>query len=377
MDKTITINTLTSWDALKSISAFWQEHQHHPNSDADLYQLICQQRPEVICPCVFAVHRDQVTCALLVARIERSSFTPAIGYFRPFKIPAIVARLLHEGLIGEDNDEIAESLALHIDSYLRSSQVDAVVLHHFKEDSAFLTAVLARHKLTLPTWSIHRSMTIGQNPGFLLSAMKSKHRSWIRKKERDLQSDHNDQVTWHWLKQADNDLCANMEAVAALTYQRSLGAGFVNDEEHQKRFALFSRRGQLRIQTLAINGTIKAFWIGIIYRKVFHSWATCYEPNLAHYEPGMLLFIKLTDELAREGVAKLDFGLGDAHYKQRFGDHSWREATLSLYAPTLKGRTLRIVMGFTGCIDRIGRMIAEKTNAMDRIKTAWRRRIQK
>ena len=65
---------------------------------------------------------------------------------------------------------------------------------------------------------------------------------------------------------------------------------------------------------------------------------------MSRYEVGTLIFIRMNDELAREGVRKLDFGIGDALYKQRFGDQSWREATVWLFAPTAKGMALRSIL---------------------------------
>jgi len=170
-------------------------------------------------------------------------------------------------------------------------------------------------------------------------------------------------------------LCAQIERVAALTYQRGLGAGFVDDEEHRLRLDLFAKRGQLRAQVLEIEGRLSAYWIGTIYKGVFYSSATGYDPDLRFYEPGSLVFIHMIDELVREGVGRLDFGLGDAHYKQRFGDNCWREATIRLFAPTLKGVVLRSLLGIFNLADDASRRILQKFRLLDRLKTDWRRRM--
>jgi Acetyltransferase (GNAT) domain len=382
MENTTAIRSITTFEELETIRAFWQERQHHPNSDLELFELVCSNRPEVISPVVF-VERDAQLFSLLIARLERSNFTPAIGYFKPFGIPAIVLRVLHEGLIGDETETVAAELVSHLLSFLKSKQVDAITFHHFREDSSLVKALLNGGKQfwfnNRPNWSVHRSMTIGSEAGFLLSAMKPKHRSWIRKKGRDLDSASENQTTWHWLSKFEDldKLCAEMENVAALSYQRGLGAGFVNNEEHRKRLALFSGRGQLRIQLLVVKGNVKAYWMGIVYRNVFHSWATSYDSELSKYEPGTQLFLRLTDELVKEGVNKLDFGLGDAHYKKRFGDNSWREASFTLYAPTFKGYLIGATMGIFDIIDKTGRKVVAKIKLEDLIKTKWRHHVQK
>ena len=103
-------------------------------------------------------------------------------------------------------------------------------------------------------------------------------------------------------------LCTRLDGVAGRTYQRGLGAGFFDNEEYRQRFALFARRGQLRVELLEIDGIARAFWFGIVYDGVFHSSETGYDPELREYEVGTLMFIRMSDELAREGVSRLDFG---------------------------------------------------------------------
>ena len=383
MDNTTAIRSITTFEELETIRAFWQRQQHHPNTDLELFELICSNRPEVISPVAFVIERDAKLFSLLIARLERSNFTPSVGYFKPFKIPVIALRVLHEGLIGDENETVSAELVSYLLSFLKSKQVDAITFHHFREDSSLVKALLNGGKQfwfnNRPNWSVHRSMTIGSEAGFLLSAMKPKHRSWIRKKGRDLDSASENQTVWHWLSKFEDldKLCAEMENVAALSYQRGLGAGFVNDEEHRKRLALFSDRGQLRIQLLVVKGNVKAYWMGIVYRNVFHSWATSYDSELSKYEPGTQLFLRLTDELVKEGVNKLDFGLGDAHYKKRFGDNSWREASFTLYAPTFKGYLIGAIMGIFDIIDKTVRKVVAKIKLEDLIKTKWRHHIQK
>lgn len=213
--------------------------------------------------------------------------------------------------------------------------------------------------------------------GFLLKKLRSKHRSWLRKKQRELEFTFPGKVNWHWMREIDDvsGLCSLIESVAARTYQRGLGAGFVNDEEHRQRFTLFASRGQLRAQLLEIDGQVRAYWIGIVYQGVFHSWETGYDPDLHVFEPGTLIFLRMVDQLVLEGVRKLDFGLGDAAYKRRFGDHSWREATVRLFAPSAKGVAIRSVLGTTSMLDGVARRFLQKIGVLDRLKTGWRRRL--
>jgi CelD/BcsL family acetyltransferase involved in cellulose biosynthesis len=98
---------------------------------------------------------------------------------------------------------------------------------------------------------------------------------------------------------------------------------------------------------------------------------------MAKHELGTQIFVRMVDELAKEGVRKLDFGLGDAHYKRRFGDSTWREASFRVFAPTLKGVFLRSSTGVSSLFDGATKKLLSKIALSDRVKTEWRKRLPK
>ncbi len=375
------IKTIRSLQELETLRACWEGWQKHPNSDFAHFQLVCRLRPEVKCPHVTIVERNGKPCALLAARLERTRFVQSVGYFTPVRIPARVLTVLYQGLLGQVDEEMAEALVRHLWSLLASGEADAVSFHQLPEHSALLRALLVHGPRYLCekrlAWSTHWEMVLPDEPGFQLKKLQSKHRSWIRGRQRKLESAFRGKVSWRWMSSFEDvpDLCARLEWVAARTYQRGLRAGFVDDEEHRQRFSLFAKRGQLRVHLLEIEGKVRAFWIGQVYRGVFHSEATGYDLELSGYEPGTLVFVRMIDELVQEGVRKLDFGLGDALYKQRFGDRFWREATMTMFAPTAKGLSLRSCLKVCSMLDSAGRRMLQRTALLDRLKTGWRRRL--
>jgi hypothetical protein len=269
----------------------------------------------------------------------------------------------------------------HLRTSLASGEADVVIFNGLSEDSLLRHGLLFYGSKWLceksPQTSIHWEMVLSEDGKSLRERMVSKHRSSIRKKEQQLELAFPGKTCWYWLRSFNDvrELCARIEIVASRTYQRSLGVGFINDEDHRRRFMLFAERGQLRMQLLEIDRNIKAFWIGTVYQGVFHSFETGYDPDLRQYEPGTLIFIRMIDELAREGVRNVDFGLGDASYKQRFGDKSWGEATFRLFAPSTKGILLRSSLGLCSTVDGFGRRMVKRAGVLDKLKTGWRRRL--
>ena len=373
--------TIKSLQELESVRAYWEEWQNHPNNDFEHFKLVCHLRAEVICPRVTAMECDGQLRALLIGRLEHTRFVPSIGYFKPLRIPATILTVIYQGLIGQVDEKIVQELVRHLSSSLASGEADAVVFHGLPDDSLLREGLIVYGSKWLrekrPQRSVHWEMVLSKEGNFLQQKMVSKHRSSIRKKQNELDSAFPGKTSWCWISRFTDvqGLCARIENVAARTYQRSLGAGFKDDEDHRRRFILFAQRDQLRIQLLEIDGKIRAFWIGTVYQGVFHSFETGYDPDLRRYEPGTLIFIRMADELAREGVRKLDFGLGDASYKQRFGDKCWGEATFRLFAPTTKGIALRTSMGLFSTADSFGRRLVQKAGILDRLKTGWRHHL--
>lgn len=375
------IGLIKTLEELEALRTYWEEWQDHPNNDFDQFKMICRLRQEIESPCVAVMERNGQTQALLIGRLEKTQFAPSIGYLNPVRIPARVMTVLHQGALGQMDEEAALESIKYFWSLLGSGVADAIEFHYLSEDSSLLNA-LQFHRSgwfceKSPQWSVHWEMILPAEGAFIEGKVRSKHRTGIRKKGRELESAFPGKVSWHWMSRFDDipGLCARLEEVAARAYQRGLGTGFMDNDEYRRRFALFASRGQLRVQLLEIDGRARAFWFGYLYRGIFHLSETGYDPDLSKYEVGTLMFIRLNDELAKEGVRKLDFGIGDALYKRRFGDRSWREASVWIFAPTAKGLVLRSSRGLLAAVDNWGRRLIQKVGGLDRLKTAWRRRL--
>jgi hypothetical protein len=368
----------------QQVRLWWEQWQTHPNSDFAHFELVCRQRRDVVVtPLILVAEHEGNPQALLIARLERTRFAPRIGYVSAVRVPVKGLSFIYEGSLGKIDDSLIAGFAKHIWSLLASRNADIVEVHHLRGDSPLGAAL----KSSAPRgWCVseeeprtHRSMSLPVGTDFLTARFNAKHRSAIKRKQRGLEAEFPGRVVWRWLKQFDDipGLCQRIEQVAALTYQRALGAGFTDNAEHRERLALFASSDRLRVQLLEIDGQVRAFWVGCIYQGVFHSWETGYDPALRSHEVGTLVFVRMIDELIQEGIEKLDFGLGDAQYKQRFGDGEWTERTLRLFAPTVQGFFLsRLGALFQGA-ERVARKVAERTGAVDKIRTAWRRRLSR
>ena len=373
------IRTLTDFEELQSVRKYWESWQMHPNTDFEHFRVVCRERLEVKYPFVVVIERDGKPQLFVAGRFEQTHFPISFGYLTLGRIPAKVLSVVYQGVLGELNEEMGEALFRHLWSCVHSKKADAVVIHYLSESSPLLWAVLS-HGATAwcekrPVWSKHRAMDLPEKPGFLLAKMKNRRR--IRRREKMLNDRFQGKVHWHWMDRFEDlpGLCAQLEEVAKNTYQRGIGAGFFYNKEHIERFSLFAQRGELRMEILQIHDRIRAFYIGTVYKGVFYAFETGYDPDLREFEVGTLGLIKAADELVREGVRRIDFGFGDAAYKERFGTQCWEEATVRFFRPTAKGFVLRIVLGGSRMIESLAKQLVQRFGGLDRIKTSWRRRL--
>jgi CelD/BcsL family acetyltransferase involved in cellulose biosynthesis len=154
-----------------------------------------------------------------------------------------------------------------------------------------------------------------------------------------------------------------------------LGAGFIKNSEQMQRLALGRRENWLRGMVLHINDKPCAFWIGSVYKQVFHSEATGYDPAYRKYELGTVVFLKLVEDLCAEKAEAIDFGLGDALYKRRFGDESWQEGSVRIFASSFKGTRLNLLRTVLEGSALATRRLAQRIGIEQRLKTLWRKKL--
>lgn len=271
----------------------------------------------------------------------------------------------------------------HLLFLLKKREVNIAVFHGMLRGTK-ATEVLqnwaARWRLWYRTsWTQHYLLHIPEDPEFLWKRLRAKHRSWLRGREKRLRDQLRGNLEWHWYSEFHEFEClmARMEKIASRTYQRRLGAGFRNDEEHQARFRLFARQGILRVLTLEAGERVLAFWVGELVNGVFYSAETGYDPDFREYETGTLVFMRLAENLVREKARLLDFGLGEADYKRRFADDQYEEADVYIFGRHAGGLAAACLIGGLGRLNTAGKNWLARLGALNRIRTTWRRGLQR
>jgi len=177
-------------EALRQIRGPWEELQHHPNTDLEHYLLVCKTREEVISPWAFSVWEGSACKTIVVGRIEKKLLRPKIGYARLPSIRTKALQILHEGVLGELDQFGVNKLVETVLVILREEQLNLADFCALPERYCSLWERLRSVKgrtigVSRPRWAIHRRMKLENSPQFLLEEMQTKHRNYIKNKEKN------------------------------------------------------------------------------------------------------------------------------------------------------------------------------------------------
>jgi hypothetical protein len=384
MAERITTKVLRSLEEIEGIADRWRSWQHHPNSDLDFYLLVLRSRPEFLRPHVIVVYRDGCPEAMLVGRLELKEVDARLGYAGFLKKKARALTFLYGGLLGTLSPEGSEALVRDIMSSLSQGDADLAYFNHLKADSPlYWAATKLPGRLSrdyLPRQQVHRAMTVPEGPNEFYSRLSSKVRKNLKWQGRKLVQEYPGNVSVHCFREVGDleRLIQDAEGIARKTYQRGLGVGFADSPELRCRLSLEAEKHWLRGYVLYVNNTPWAFWIGTLYLGTLHSDYTGYDPNLGRRSPGMFLMVKVIEDLCSrsergEQVSKIDFGLGDAQYKEVLGDLEWKDASLYIFAPRLKAFALNLMRTPVALLDRGARSALDQFGLSARLKRMWRR----
>lgn len=380
-----TIVVHNNWSSVQSISQQWREWQQDPNVDIEFVDFILKIRSECESPYVVSVQTASGPEALLIGRLEHPRVGVRLGYLEVARPQLRVISFLHGGLLGNLDSKSSDDLIRVILDRLNCGDADAAHFGHIPQGSSLATSlqkVTSRLRRDIfPNVQVHRSLKIPDNVDTFYAGLSTKVRKNQRWQAKKLLESFQQQVEIrsYSLPSDLETIFSQIDQIARTTYQRGLGVGFADTPEMRGRLELSARKGWLQAFILYLAGTPAAFWLGTRYRSRFFSDYMGYDTAYAKYSPGMYLVLKGIEHFCSQPdgsrITEIDFGLGDAQYKQVLATDSWMEQSSYLYASNLPGVTLSISRALTGIIDKTARAALQRLHLEDYVKTMWRKRM--
>jgi CelD/BcsL family acetyltransferase involved in cellulose biosynthesis len=354
----------------------------HPHADPDFVLAVVAARDEALRPHALLLQDAGAPVGLVVMRLEEIRLPANFGY-RTLYNPRVRALTLVPGGAVVADDVAADAAARALLGSLEAGEADVAIFPSLRHDSPLFDA-MTRSVSTLRHGRFaevrtHRRLRLPESYEAFLAARSKKVRSGVRYDAKRLEERLGDRLRIVRLDSPD-DLDAifrDVVRIADLTYQRGLGASFADTPERRRLTKLMLENGWFRAWVLYDGETPIAFWQGSVYRGVYHSGSTGYDPAYARDRVGIWLLMRVIEELCAEpGVDVFDFGFGDADYKRHFSDESWEESDLTVFAPRLRALAVNAgritVMGAAAG----AKSVAERFGLTARLKTRWRARLR-
>ena len=267
---------------------------------------------------------------------------------------------------------------------LRNREFDVATLPHLPVDSPVQAAFASLGS----AWQRQRRSHAQPRRRLLLPdsfeqfvASRSANTRWrIRRDERRLDAEFGDELTLEIVSDpAQLELLfTDAERIARATYQRALGAGFADTEEQRAVTRVALAHGWLRGYLLYLRGEPIAFWICSVYRGKLLLRLTGYDQAYAELRIGLFQLMKvIADAIVDPALEIVDFGQGDAAYKQQFANESWLERDTVVFGPSpraIRINLLRNIVLVTG--DGV-RSALDAARLTDRVRSGWRGRLRK
>lgn len=206
-------------------------------------------------------------------------------------------------------------------------------------------------------------ITLGASFEEYLQTKSAKTRSTLRRKVRLFE-----QTGAVWLERYTRpdevpEFVNGISRISPKTWQhRLLGMEYSNDDLTQRKYQDLAGRGLLRSYLLRRDDRPCAFVIGYQYRDMYYYADVGFDPDLAEFSPGtVLLFLMLEDLHENNRPALLNFGIGDASYKQRFGTDVFSDETVLVLRAGLRNRlAVKSHQAFITCLDRAKKVIGRR-----------------
>jgi hypothetical protein len=378
------VRILKSRSEIEAVRQFWNSCRPHRDADFDFYLFFVEANPDTVRPHIVVLYEGEVPKALLVGRIDAGYVSLKLGYFALPTPKMKILQIVHGGWLGDISEVNAEVLVRSIIESLRLGEADAAMLHYVN-----LNSTLAHQARFLPSQiysdhflkpEIHRWHKFsGADRGFL-AGLSQNERYQQRKRERKIEKTFRDRKIERFTRIEDVDrVICDAETVARKSYQRGIGVGFSQSSMIRSRLEFEAQKGWLCAYVLYLDCNPCAFWIGSLRDGTFLSDYLAFDPTYAKYAPGMYLMMKVMDELRGDPpnglVARIDFGTGDASYKERLGNGSSEQSLVYIFAPSIKGVLVNGLRSMIGLVDRLIRRLNWLAPIAKRIKRFWRGRM--
>jgi len=195
-----------------------------------------------------------------------------------------------------------------------------------------------------------------------LKKFKSKTRNTLKRKIKKLNKYSKGNLKLERIESKDqvDSFLEQAVLVAKNSWQENkIGTRIDRSDKRKTKLIDLTERGILRSYILKCHKKPCAFVLGYQYKSVFHYVEIAYNHEYQKFSPGtVLLYLLIEDLHTYNSPDILNFGIGDAAYKNEFGNTHGADASVLILRNTLSNRLLRLFhSSFRSLIQQIKKML--------------------
>ena len=366
-----------SWEELQSRSGRCLQ------TDIDYYLAEIASKNGASCPHVIVLYKNGAPVSALIGTIEDAPFELRLGYKVLFQPKVRLLKFDHPPTIGDDSHAACKRLLSVLKDSLTQFKIDVITFKNIKCDSHMYEVASACiypliRRLVLP--QTKRWMLLLPESYEVFYSTRSKH---IKRNTKQgffrLTRDFPDTVMYKRFSQkSELDVAmSHVEAVARKAWQRRMGLGFFLDDRHRARYRSSIAHGWLRIYVINIKDEPVAFWIVFRYGNTMTIEYTGYNPEFSNYTVGSILLMKMIEELCSDSdISVVDYGPGPDTYKSLYGNQSWDETQVYLFAHSSRGLAFNVIWSALGIVSHVGKALLRYLNLETKMRNLWFNRLK-
>lgn len=383
------VTTVRTLEEVEGIRDEWDQIQRNeplavPNADVRRYVAGMKALGGEAQPHILLVKSDGQPAAMTIGRIERRPFVFKLGYKTMSRSSLKCLSIVYGGVIGCPSKDLCALLLGELTHALRRREADVVFFNHLRTDSPmFRLCETVPHFLTRgrfisaqPHWQTEIPETVD---AFYSRIPKSRKQRWSRnvKNLERMSSSGINVICYRRLEEIER-LIEVVCRIEKFTYKNGLAIGFTDSVLNRALLEQAARDGWLRAYVLYVSGEPCAFQLDIHYRRTQFTEYGSFDPRWERGSPGIVLLIKVLEELCRDPqIDTLDYGFGDALYKEKFGTACWQEKSVYLYAPRPGPVLVNMATSANQAFCQALRRAATSIHFDSSIKRLWRRMARK
>jgi CelD/BcsL family acetyltransferase involved in cellulose biosynthesis len=348
----VTARTIEEAEALREP---WEALQGaHVAAHPDHFLALLGGRPDFLRPHIVLLEREGQPRAMVVARVQEARLSTKAGRHDLYAPPVRSLTVVYGGFLGDASEQSGRVLLAELRRALARREADVLHLRSLVVGSVphrlatTLPRFLCRQHFSAPArhWQLELPSSLDE----LLGTKSTRTRGNLRRYARRLTEEFGDRLVLDVVRDESglDRLFRDTEVIAAKAYQRALATGtvFRGDALERELTLIAMRHGWFRGYILYLDGEPAAFWHGIGYGGVFTTGATGYDPVHRDRRVGTFLLMRMVEDLAADpSIDLLDFGFGDADYKELFGSRTIEEEDVRVYAPSLRAIRINLTRG--------------------------------